>query len=59
MILDNGLVFTCEVEVDIAHVFTVHNINKVSEQLYYWFRVIEKLHQNVILGFDWFQSVNP
>ena len=31
----------------------------VSEWLHSWFRVIKKLHQDMILGFDWLQSVNP
>ena len=24
-----------------------------------WLRVVEKLHQGVILGFNWLQNVNP
>ena len=45
--------FICE-EVDAAYSITLYDANKVSEQLYFWFRVVEKQHQNIILGFDWF-----
>ena len=31
----------------------------ISEQLYSQFRVVEKLHQDVILAFDWLHSANP
>ena len=56
--LADGSVFTCEEKMDPAYGVIVYNVSKVSERLHSWFRVIEKLHQDVILGFDWLKSVN-
>ena len=58
MILADSLVLTYEKEVDAAYGIIVHSANKVNEWLHSWFRVEEKLHLDVILGFDWLQSVN-
>ena len=49
--------FTFEVEVNAAYGIIVKDANKVSEQLHSQFIVIEKLHLDVILGFDWLKSV--
>ena len=56
--LTDGLVFTCKEEVDAVCGVILYNANKVSETIQSWFKVIEKLHQDVILGFDWLQSSN-
>ena len=34
-------------------------VNKISNRIHSWCRVVEQLHQVIILGFDWFQHVNP
>ena len=57
--LANSSAFICKEEVDIAYRVTSYNTNRVVEQLYSQFKVVEKLYQDMILGFDWFQSVNP
>ena len=57
--LANGSVFTYEDKVNAAYRVISYDANKVSKQLNSWFRAIEKLHQGVILVFDWFQSINP
>ena len=59
MTLVDGSVFTCEEEFNAAYGAIEHTANKFSEWLHCQFRVVEKLHQDVILGFDWLQSVNP
>ena len=57
--LADGLVITCEEEVNAAYGILSKETNKVSEWLETRFRVVEKLHQDLILGFIWLQSVNP
>ena len=57
--LADGSYFTCEEEVDATYGIIAQNTKQVSEQLNSWFRVVDKLHWDVILGLDWFQSVNP
>ena len=37
----------------------LYDANKVSGWLHSRFRVVKKLHQDVVLGFDGLQSVNP
>ena len=58
MTLSNGSEFTCDEEVDAAYRIISQNAKQIGEQLNSWFKVVEKLHQDVILGFDWLQSVN-
>ena len=33
----------------------MYNANQISKWMNSWFRVVEKLHQDVILGFDFFR----
>ena len=51
--------FSYEKEIDAAYGIILYSANKVSEQLHSHFRVVKKLHQDVILGFDWLQNINP
>ena len=51
--LADGLVLACKEEVDATHGAILYDANKVSEWLHSWFKVIERLHQDMILGFDW------
>ena len=57
MLID-GLMFACEEEINAAYGIIFQDANQVSEWLHFWFRAVKKLHQDVILGFDWLQSVN-
>ena len=57
--LADGSEFTCEEDLNAANRIVAQDASKVSEQLNSEFRVVEKLHQDVILGFNWFQSVKP
>ena len=51
--LANRSVFICKVEVDATYGNILYNANKGGEWLQFRFRVIKKLHQDMILGFDW------
>ena len=53
------MILIYEEEVDATYGVISYDANKVSEWLHSQFRVVEKLHQDVIVGFDWFQSINP
>ena len=57
--LADGSEFTCEEEVAATYGIILQDAKQVSEWLNSRFRVVEKLHQDVILGFDWLQKVNP
>ena len=57
--LAKGLEFTFEEEVAAAYGIISQDTKNISEQLYSQFRAIEKLHPDMILGFDQLQSVNP
>ena len=52
-------VFIYKEEVNTAYGIKLQDAIKVCEWLHSQFRVVEKLHHDVILGFDWLQSVNP
>ena len=39
-------------EVDAVYRVTSYNVNQVSERMHPQFRVIEQLHQDVMLSFD-------
>ena len=56
--LADGSVFTCEEKVNAANGIILQDANKVSEKLNSQIRVVNKLEQDMILGCDWFQSVN-
>ena len=51
--------FTCEEEVNAASRAISCNANEISKQMDSWFSLVEKLHQDIVLDFDWLQSVNP
>ena len=57
--LADGSEFTCEEEVAATYGIIFQDTKKASEWQNSWFRVVEKLHQDMILGFDWLQKVNP
>ena len=57
--LSDGSVFTCEEKLDAVYRVIVHNASKISEWMHSWVRVVEKLHQEVILGLNWLQSIKP
>ena len=57
--LADGSEFTCEEEVAATYRIISQDAKQVSEQLNSRFRVIEKLHQDIILSFKWLQKVNP
>ena len=57
--LADGLEFTCEAEVAAPYGIISQDAKQISKQLNSLFRVVEKLHQDVILGFDQLHSVNP
>ena len=57
--LIDSLVVTCEGEVDAVYGVISYDTNQVSERMHFQFRDIEQLHQDMILGFDWLQSVKP
>ena len=54
-----GSEFTYEEELAATYGIILEDTKQISEQLNSWFRVVEELHQDVILGFDWLQSANP
>ena len=56
--LADGFKFTCEEQVAATDGIVSQDAKQVSEQLNSWFTVVAKLDQDVILGFDWLQSVN-
>ena len=53
-----GQVFTYGKEVDAAYKVISYNANQVSKRMHTWFGVVEQLHQDIILGFNWLQGVN-
>ena len=57
--LADGSEFTYKQEVAGTCRIILQDTKQVSEQPNSQLRIIEKLHQDVILGFDWFQSVDP
>ena len=58
MMLADGSEFTCKEEIAGTCRIILQDAKQVSEQPNSQLRIIEKLHQDVILGFDWFQSVD-
>ena len=56
--LADGSEYTYEEEINAAYGIVPQDTKQVCEWLNSRFRVVDKLHQDVILGFDWFQSVN-
>ena len=44
---------------DSAYGVILYNANQGGEMMYSLFRVAGQLQQDMILGFDWLQSVNP
>ena len=52
--LADSLVFIYKEAVDNAFGVISYNVKKVNERMQSWFRVIEKLHQDIIVGFNWF-----
>ena len=57
--LADGSEFACEEEVAANYGIILQDDKQVGEQLNSRFRVLEKLHQDVILGSDWLQKVKP
>ena len=57
--LADVLVFTCKERVDAVYGFILYDANQISEMIHSSFKVVEKLHQDVILGFNWLETVNP
>ena len=57
--LADGSEFTCEEEITATYGIILQDAKQVIERLNSQFRVVEKLHQDVILGFNWLQKVNP
>ena len=56
--LADGLVFSCGEEVDALYGIISCDANQASEMMHSWFKVVEKLQLDIILGFNWFQSIN-
>ena len=52
-------VFNFEEEVNAVYGVILYDKNQVSERMHSWIRIVEKLHQEEILRFDWLQSINP
>ena len=52
MTLYYGSIFSCKEELDAVYRVKAYSANKAGEWLHYWFKVVERLHKDMILGFD-------